>query len=369
MLFAESVRRALASHAGIELPVRQVARQADARFVVDRDVVDWRRVARFEQPSARQRVRVFGLSDRVFARARIAIRARARVAAGAEILALALPRAIEERRELVLLVDLPGQPAERVANVLIDRALELFALRRDDRLSDIGHDLIGRGMPGGDEKPETVAIHRAAERSVERLHVRDAVAARDVLASQVVVDVVGLPVAVTAAQEHRPAERVAAVLRDHVHPHRRALHFRRVGGGRDRDFLNQRIVHIRPDDVRLLAARAHAVDRFLRLGSVHAVAARVGLFHLAGAADVGRREPDARKHVADREDVAGGWKRVEHVARHDLRARRLRDVDERRLSGHRHRLFERADLHVGVDRGDEVGRQLHAVADDRSRSR
>ena len=37
-------------------------------------------------------------------------------------------------------------------------------------------------------------------------------------------------------------------------------------------------------------------------------------------------------------------------------------VDDRRLAGDRDRLLERADAHVGVDRGDEGAGQLDPVA-------
>jgi hypothetical protein len=63
----------------IELAVRQVSRKADARLVVDRDVIEGRRIARFEQPPARQRVRVLRLSNRVVAGARVAVRSCARI--------------------------------------------------------------------------------------------------------------------------------------------------------------------------------------------------------------------------------------------------------------------------------------------------
>ena len=43
---------------------------------------------------------------------------------------------------------------------------------------------------------------------------------------------------------------------------------------------------------------------------------------------------------------------------------RALDVDDRALAGDRHRLLERADAHLGVDRRDEIGRQHQAVANE-----
>ena len=66
----------------------------------------------------------------------------------------------------------------------------------------------------------------------------------------------------------------------------------------------------------------------------------------------------AGNHDADRLDVAAGRNRVDHVARHHRARRDVLHVDDRRFGGDGDRFLERADLHVGVDGGGEVRRQL-----------
>src|SRR5688572_29647404 len=106
---------------------------------------------------------------------RIALCAGARVGAEPEVLALALPRALEEDRELVLLADLPGDSSEHVADVLIQRTAYQFAVRRHDMLRYVADELVGRDVPRRHEEPQLVSPDRPAEGPVEILNVCDTV--------------------------------------------------------------------------------------------------------------------------------------------------------------------------------------------------
>ena len=80
----------------------------------------------------------------------------------------------------------------------------------------------------------------------------------------------------------------------------------------------------------------------------------VDLLDLLVAADVGVGHPHAGQQRRHARVVARRRQRVELLARDDVRSLRVLHVDERRVAGHRHRLFERADPQLGVDRRREV---------------
>ena len=189
-------------------------------------------------------------------------------------------------------------------------------------------------------------------------------ALREVLRAHLVADVVALPVAVGAAEEDAAADDVAAVLRNHVRAQPARLNLRRMRAGADRHFGAQRVVDVALLVRGFLAVHAHAVDVLHGVLRRDAVAARVGLLHLARPAHVGRAETNARHHHADRHDVARRRQRVDEVARQHLRACRLRHVDQRCLSGHRDRLFERADLEIGVRGHRDAAGHFEALAHD-----
>ena len=85
-----------------------------------------------------------------------------------------------------------------------------------------------------------------------------------------------------------------------------------------------------------------------------AVRGHVGLLGLLRAADVWNVQPHARHEGADRLHVARGGNRIHQVARHHLDLRHVLDVDDRRLTAHRHGFLERSDFQFGIDGGRDV---------------
>ena len=71
---------------------------------------------------------------------------------------------------------------------------------------------------------------------------------------------------------------------------------------------------------------------------------------------------DAGHEQHDAVPALGGRRVRDELAAHDLLARGVLHVDDRRLAGDGDRLFERADLHVGVDRDRAGAGELDAFA-------
>ena len=160
----------------------------------------------------------------------------------------------------------------------------------------------------------------------------DAVRAGEVLRPHFIAHVVVLPLAVGAAKEDASADDIAAVFRDHVRAQAAGLDFSRVRAGAHRDLGAERVVDVALLIRGLLAVHAHAIDVLNSVFGRDAVAPRVGLLHLARSADIRRSQPDTGHHHADRHDVARGRQGVDQIARQDLRAGGLGDVDQRRLT-------------------------------------
>ena len=102
-----------------------------------------------------------------------------------------------------------------------------------------------------------------------------------------------------------------------------------------------------------------AIDDRLRLGS--AVETVGGLRPIAQAADAAvalAPQRHARDDRRQRRQPAGAGERLQRfLGELHLRAG-ASEIDGRRLSRHRDRLFERADGKIGVDRRGELGAQL-----------
>ena len=151
---------------------------------------------------------------------------------------------------------------------------------------------------------------------------------------------------------------------NHVRAKAARLNLRRMRARADGHLGAQRVVDVALLVRGFLAVHAHAVDVLHGVLRRDAVAARVGLLHLARPAHVRRAETNAGHHHADRHDVARRGQRVDEVARQHLRARRLRHVDQRCLSRYRDRLFERADFEIGVRGHRDAARHFQAFAND-----
>ena len=91
-------------------------------------------------------------------------------------------------------------------------------------------------------------------------------------------------------------------------------------------------------------------------GSVHR---EVGLLHRLRSADVGSRQRHTDDELSDGLEGVRVRDRVQHVARQYVRPHVALHVDDRRFAGDRHRFFDGADTHVGVDRRGEVRGELH----------
>ncbi len=259
----------------------------------------------------------------------IAQRRRARILAEGEVLALPLEDALRENGDLVLRRRLPGQPLRDVAHELIEDALDDLPVGRDEFFRHICHGFIGRRMTRCAEEPQPVAQDGPTDRDVEILDVRNAVRALDAARPERVVDIVGLPGSVGAADEQRAAEDVAAVLGDAVHADPATGILRWERARRDTDLGLQRVIEIAHAHAILVAVDRHAVDELHRLALVDPVHAHGRLLHRARAADVGRAESDAWHQNPDRHDVARRRQRVDDLAGQHLRLRRLLHVDER----------------------------------------
>ena len=99
-------------------------------------------------------------------------------------------------------------------------------------------------MACGHDPPHLVFDERSSDRPGELLHVLHAVGALNVAGAQLVVDVVGLPAAVGAADEDLAAHLVAAVLQDAVEANAAAGGVGWNCGGHDADFRLQHVVEI-----------------------------------------------------------------------------------------------------------------------------
>ena len=373
--------------------VREDLAQRRLRLVGDEQPLVDLRVAHLEQRAAADGGGPLGLERVVVGLARIAEAGRLdRLAGGRELPLLPLEDAVEVRAHLVALRDLRGQAQQGAADVLLGdgpggrldgrmvrraagaRGLVGARERRaalevvlDDfrahvgaqgRLEGAGEQLVDRDGAGRGEVPQPVLQDRAADRRVDVVDVGDALVRRQAEILDLLGEVVGLPAFVQReADVVRPADLVAAVLRDHVQPEAAGGHLGVVAGGGHRHLLAQRLVVVVHDQaVAHLRVDDHAVDLHggvARGGPVHRHA---DLLHHLRPADVRPGQAHALREVADRLRVARRRQRVDGVACDDLGPRRALHVDDRRFAGDGDRLFERADRELAVDR--DVGRRL-----------
>ena len=329
----------------------------EAERVVDRH----REHRRFGEQPAADRRRPLDLADVVELRGLHHVGDRIVDARGQPVvgtMAAPLDAAIVVERELVVPVRLQRQAHGVVADVLIVDRL------RPGRRERVAQEVVGAPATVGREEPEAIALDRSAEREVGVVDALHPVLDLETEIDEILRQVVRLHVSVRAGDEDGAAIGVAAVARDHVDLHAAHRRLRRQRAGLVADFFHQPVVEV---EAGLVAAEADvlnldAVDHEHVVVVRRAVHLERRLLHDLRAADIGRRGGDAGDELSDRERILAGRDRVEPLAAHHRLRYRSAHVDERRLARHRHRLLQRADRHLGVDRRGERGGQADLVA-------
>ena len=298
-----------------------------------------------------------------------------------------LEHPVDVRGELVDVAGLPRQPQQAAGDrVVVDARHALPAVHAVEpdrsRIEEAGRAAVHVGGPVeavGDllvdlpvadapEVPELVADDGASEGDVQVVHHREAFERGDPALERPGLDrleTVRLELVDAAAEVGLPADRVAPLPRDHVDAHPAA-------GGLGRhaarlvDHLLARemvvvvlgravapeVVHALPVDLDGDLRRAHPVDR------------HVGLLGRRRQADLRPVQLDPDDQLRRRLQVVAGRHRVENLAVEHLGPRRRLHVDDRRRARDGHRLFERADAQLGVDRHRERRGELQLVAND-----
>ena len=231
---------------GLHEPQRCAALLLDARHRRAQPVEQRPRVSGFEQDAARHRRGPPHVADRVMRMSRIAELRCPRILPGAEVLALALPPALDEARNLVLLGRLPRQAKRRTAHVGVEVRVDRLAVGRHDLHRYVGDQLVGRLVPRRDQEPELVALDGTAHRAREHVNVLDGVRAVDAEWSgpKLGAGVVALPASAAESEERCAAEDVAAILQHAVHANAAARGIRRYRARHDRDFRLQHVVEV-----------------------------------------------------------------------------------------------------------------------------
>ena len=289
-----------------------------------------------------------------------------------------LDDAVHVYRELVVLVDLRGQPQQSAGDAVVVDAGQLLvevpavgvdAVPRVQEVAGhrpvvapreaVGGRLVDLEAAEAAKEPEPVADDGTAKGVVEVVDQIYRLARRGAAIPEPLGELVLLEAGLAEPEVLLPAERVAALATDHVDPHA-------AGGrlGRDAarlvDHLLVRemvvVVLIRP-----VVAGTHdelPVDRDRGLPDAHAVDRHVGLLGRGRQSDLRPVQLDARNQLGGRLQVVAGGDSVEHLAVEHLDPARRRDVHDRRLTGDGDRLFEGPDRELRVDRGHEAGRQF-----------
>ena len=213
------------------------------------------------------------------------------------------------------------------------------------------------------EEPGSVLLDRSAQRTLDVIEQIDAVGSLNAASLQVIREVARLEALVLVTEKAGATQFVAAVPRDHVQPDAAAGHVGRGAAGGVDHFLAHRAVEVvlhRPVAVKAVHHQPVHLDH--RLRRAHAVRGHVGLLHRTRAAHVGDVQRDAGDQLPHPLNRAPRRNRVERLPVQNLGLRGALHVHDRRRSADRHRLFERADLQLGVHGHGEVGWQLQTFA-------
>ena len=272
-------------------------------------------------------------------------------------MSLVLERAVEKYAELVLRCDLTGQPHERDEDVLIDDR------RAAVRQVGVGDALIDRHVAERTEKPELVPDDGAAECRVIVPDVLDACRQRQSLCPQRWGEVVGLPAFFSRAEVHRATEHVAAIARNMVHPNAARRDLRELRAGRERDLLEGRLIQVILNGAVVEGgSEEHAVNLHGGVELARPVYTHVDLLHHLLATDIRLAQSHALREITERLRVARRRQGVEKRSTDDVGFLRRLHVHDRRLARHRHRLLQRADRQLPVDRHRKVRRQLDTLS-------
>ena len=261
--------------------------------------------------------------------------------------------------DLVPWIHLPRQPQRVIPDALIVDA------RRTVGIKAVGDDVVVADVPVRAEEPEPVALDRPAERRVRIEDEIHGVGRLQAAVDQILREVVGLKRAVGVPEVGRAVEPVAAFTRDEIEVRAAGRDLGAESGGLDGDFLAHRVVVIRVA-VAATHQRVHLhpvdVDRGVFR---HAHVRRQTWIHRrARAADILVADLGAHRERALGLIHPGHRDRIEEIAAEHRRPLRVLHVDDRRLPRDRHRFFDGSKLHLGIDRGREIGRQVDAVLDE-----
>ena len=377
---ARAERHAAAGTRLPELPRRAVRRRVLPLLVAP--VLDVRRIARLEQQPAADGRRPLGRPRVVDGRALVVGR-RGRVVAGAVRPEAVLEDPVHVGGELVRRVRLVRQAQQAAGDgVGVDAgqqlapvlAVELHRTRIEiARPSAVhvaveaaGDRLVHLPAARAHEEPELVAHDRPAVGGVQVPEQGVALGRRGA-AGDLRRDarVVGGQRVARVPRVELPAERVAALARDHVdaHPAPRGLGGHAAGlvghllGG-------QLVVVVLDAAVAVGAVDELPVHRHADLPPAHPVSHHDGLLRRRGQADLGAIQLDADNELRGRLHVATGRDGVEHLGVEHLDPAGRLHVDDGRLARDGHRLLERADRKLRVHRGGEAGRQILALDQD-----
>ena len=227
----------------------------------------------------------------------------------------------------------------------------------------VGRKRVQDEVAGRREKPDGVLLDRTADRAFDVVQLGDTVTGLEAAVDQVGPDVVALKTLVLKAHEHAAGDDVAAVARDHVQANAAARDVGgRAAGGVDHLLAHRAVEVALHRAVHVDAVHQQPVDLHRRLRSAGAVRRHVGLLHRLRAADVRLVQADAGDQLPHALNRAAGGNGIERLAREHLRLRRTLHVDDRRGAGDGQRLFEAADLQLGVHGHGEVGGQLESLA-------
>jgi hypothetical protein len=213
-------------------------------------------------------------------------------------------------------------------------------------------------------EPQPVALERTADREAAVVDLQDAVARRDVLRSQLVVDVPALQAVVGEIGERRAAEAVAAFLGNDVDAHPAARDFRGDRADLVAEFLRRGVVG-RDPGARIVARHVgvhQAVELHQAIVERSAVGLQLVLVLARRSADVVLIAADAHRHDADGRPVLRRRHRRDRLLADHLPLDDVLHVDHWRRGAHDDRFLDRADFQVGTDGRRELRRKLDAFA-------
>src|SRR5262249_24297778 len=257
--------------------------------------------------------------------------------------------------QLVVLVDLVGRLARRVPQLRVEQRP---GDRTDEvRLADRGLLVAIREVP-----PHLVLLEQAADVDVRVAALLRLVAVQAEGAAvgraeqeprrQILLDVLADHRVVLEVLVDLALEFVAARFAEHLALHARRRHFGALTDRAEEYFFERAVV-----DVEAGAARAFGRGDALYDDAVLAavtVGAVAGLRAGAVAADVDARHADRRRHREQRPQVARVGNLLELFELEVLLHARRGGVDDRRIAGDRHRLLQRCDRELHIDRGGEA---------------